>query len=818
MNLTNTYAVVDVETTITPHMKRKASPFTDDNWIVAAGWKFNGGEVQGAYYGEDKDGYRGLMRMLLAGRPKLLGGFNIKFDLLHLLRDPDDYAAYQEWVAAGGLVWDGQLAEYLLTGMVQESHMLSLDEVAPRYGGDTKIDEVKALWEKGVNTHLIPRQLLMDYLVGRDGDLGDIENTERIMLGQLAAARELGMLNSIRLNMGALLASVEMERNGLWVNKALGLELAAKLETDIARMREELQQYLPKDLPFEFNWGSPKQKSALIFGGQVKYQAREAVLDEHGEQAYALKDEEHWVLKDGTTTSVPPGHGEGMPFPSPAAADYAVFTGGQKRGQYKTKKVKVPDKSKPKSRIADFWYTLPGFTKPRKEWEGAEPGVYSTSAAVIEELADSGIPFLETYGELSAKVKDLGTYYITPDEKKPGEFKGMLTLVGDDGIVHHGVNHTSTVTGRLSHSNPNMGNLPRGDTSEVKRMFGSRFDSPEFMAFLNAYLGTNLPLGGDMSSSDFKTLEIYCQAMLTGDAQLIADLKANLDMHCARLATVEGIPYEKSLLLSKGCRSCGPNGEAVDAIPEWESKRTDIKQFSFQRAYGAGAPKIARTIKRPVDDVEKWIAADEARYPGTVAWFEKEKRIVERSKVPTPTFVTHPTVKVRIQLHRGTYKTFDGKRYTFTESPAPDFLARRGELQSFSPTELKNCPVQGLGGEWMKAAMWLAVRAFYQYKNFGGLALLVNTVHDALYRDAHKSVSRKSSIVMHAAMLAASDLIEYLFGTPVPVPVPSDTTHGPSMYDEHGFEDPDAFDASAQTFRTWLRDNYMDGFTPSYLQ
>ena len=69
MELTNTYAVVDVETTITPHMKRKASPFTDENWIVAAGWKFNGGEVQGAYYGEDKDGYRGLMRKDLERMP-----------------------------------------------------------------------------------------------------------------------------------------------------------------------------------------------------------------------------------------------------------------------------------------------------------------------------------------------------------------------------------------------------------------------------------------------------------------------------------------------------------------------------------------------------------------------------------------------------------------------------------------------------------------------------------------------------------------------------------------------------------------------------
>lgn len=803
MELTG-YVVNDVETTIRAHMKRKASPFIikedERNWIVAAGWKFQGGKVQGAYYGEDREGSAGLLRMLLAGKPKLIVGANWKFDALHLMRDPDDYAAYQEWVAAGGLVWDVQLAEYLLEGMVQEAHMLSLDEMAPRYGGTVKIDEVKALWEKGVDTHLIPRQLLMDYLTGREGSDGDIQNTETIFLGQLKTARERGMLNSIRLNMGALLASIEMERNGLFVNKPLGLEMAAKLAQDIERMQAEMQQYVPADLPFEFNWRSRFHKSALIFGGQVKYEAREAVLDpETGEQAYAMKEEEHYVLSNGTTVPVV----EGAPLPSHTLH----YSGGQKKGLPKTKKVKVPDKSKPKSRLADFFYKFPGYTQPRKEWESdSDPGVYSTKAAVIEELAGSGIPFLETYAVLVGAIKDLGTYYITEED---GEQKGMLTLVGEDGIVHHKVNHTSTVTGRLSHSDPNAGNLPRADVvggevkyaSEVKRLFESRFGAD-----------------GSMVSSDFKTLEIYCQAMLTGDAQLIADLRANLDMHCARLATVEGIPYEKSLLLAKGCKSCGPDGSRVEPLPEWEVKRTLIKRFSFQRAYGAGAPKIAATIKADVEDVKQWIEADERRYPGTVAWFEKELRIVENSAVPTNVFVTHPQLKVRLQLRRGQYKTFDGKRYTFTESPAPEFLAKKGTLQSFSPTELKNYPVQGLGGEWMKAAMWLAVRAFYRYKNFGGLALLVNTVHDALYADAHNSVRRKAGVVIHASMLAASDLIEYLFGTTVPVPVPADTSFGPSMYEEKSFEDGDAFDASAQTFRAWMRDTFMEGYTPSYLE
>ncbi len=123
-----------------------------------------------------------------------------------------------------------------------------------------------------------------------------------------------------------------------------------------------------------------------------------------------------------------------------------------------------------------------------------------------------------------------------------------------------------------------------------------------------------------------------------------------------------------------------------------------------------------------------------------------------------------------------------------------------------------------VGGEWMKAAMWIAVRAFYFYGNFDGKALLVNTVHDALYADSHKSVARKAGVVIHASMMAASDLIEYWFGKEVRVPVPSETTWGSSMYEEAPFDDPEAFDASAQKMRSWLRGRFMSGYTPSYLQ
>lgn len=753
------YLSLDIETTTTEYLGRTASPFTSDNWTVAAGWAYGSEQPQGEYYGADKTGSRGLFKRLLEQyRPKYIAGFNIKFDILHLLRYEEDFEAWMDWIVAGGQLWDGQLAEYLLDGQDQASHYLSLDEVAPRYGGTLKIDEVKAMWAAGINTHEIPKQLLMDYLLGRDDDDGDIGNTRKVFLGQTKVAKKRGQVSSIQLNNGALVATIEMERNGNFVNVELGLAKAKQLAEEIAVLKEELHGYLPDDLPFEFKWSSPKQRSALIFGGVVKYEERVPVLDNDGQQAYAQME----VVEET---------GE-------------FYKSGLRAGQAKTRKVKVNDPSKPKSRMEEFHYTLPGFTKPKPEWASAEPGYYSTKAEIIEELGGRGIPFLDKFADLGDKVKDLGTYYIQEEYDGEGNVtkrKGMLSLVHGDGLVHQSIGMTGTKTGRFNHSNPNTGNLPRADTSDVKQMFESRFGAHGFIV-----------------QSDFRSLEIYMQALLSGDKQLIKDLQNDLDMHVKRLTQVYKLPYEELHRMA-----------VVEKVPLWKNRRTNIKVFSFQRAYGAGPPKIARFLKVPIEDVEQWVEADEALYPGITEYQDRVKAAVQQSRVPTSQFIRHPTAGVQLQLGVGKYKTFDGKRYTFYEGPSPAFLVRKGIYQGFMPTEIKNYPVQGLGGEWMKAAMWLMVRALYKYRRFGGMALLVNTVHDAMYLDVHESVRRKAGVLLHAAMLAASELMGYLFDKDIVVPVPSETHWGPSMFVEHEFEDPKGFAEAAQSVREWMARTYM---------
>ncbi len=797
----------DIETTTTTSFKRKANPFDAANWCVTVGFK--GKDDSGVTehrFGHNRPPF-GWLRPILKGT-RLLAGFNLKFDVLHALQDNDNLEAWMEYIAGGGQVWDCQIAEYLLNGMGQKDQMLSLDEVAPRYGGNVKVDEVKALWAAGVQTQDIEPELLSRYLCGGPDEhgtfqKGDVENTEHIAKAQIARARACGQLQSILLNMGALVFTVEAERNGMFVDKQQGMDQARLLDIEVDKLTAHLATYLPADLPFDFNWNSIYHKSALIFGGTVNYDRKEWDLaaggvtwdepDGSSRFVYSQKDEQHWVLSSIGTSPINPfdASPDDLQF-------YETFKGGKNAGEFKTKKVKVDDLTKPKGRMAKAQFTFPGYTKPEPEWKGAIPGVYSTSSEVIEELAYLDIPFLKDYAALMKMAKDLGTYYYSYDEEK-GVAKGMLTLVDAHGIIHHKLNMCSTVTARLSSSDPNLQNIPKGNNSDIKLVFKSRFGK----WVVDDYGDMVYWSDGKIIQSDFSSLEVYVQAILTKCQQLIADLRAGLDMHCVKLAAKEGMSYDDVYALCKG--------DKYDKA--WDYKRTKAKEYSFQSAFGAGDKAIAKKTGMAIEDVERLRAADEARYPEIPQYYADITATIKAGRKVSRT-IPHPEFPgVMCNIGTSYFRTPDGKLYSYVESPAPGYLVKRGTTASFSPTEIRNYVVQGTGGEWAKAAMGLSVRAFYARRNFGGKGLLVNQVHDAVYADACNSVAFEVAALLHACMEGASDYMAYTFKWDIPLAVPSDTSWGLSMMDEDKIP---GLKERAATLRTELRQQYMGGFTPTY--
>lgn len=780
------YIAFDLETSIKTALRRKASPFYGLNKIWAVGYCGTGVADKVGFHRHDGEWPAGWFGDMLS-RCRVLVGFNIKFDILHAICESDEnYRAWKKWVAGGGIIWDGQLCEYLLQGMDKAWHFPSMDETAPLYGGSLKDDAVKACWNNGVDTPDIDRDMLMDYLMGTsDTDLGDIGNTELIFKGQFALAKQRGQLKSLLLNNGALMYTIEAEFNGMKIHRERSEKLRVQLVQELSEVAERVAQYIPEDLPFQFNWNSAVQKSALIFGGDVKYEHREHKADEDGNLLYSKMDEVQYVIKDGRTVAE-----EDM-----VEWDWAHverYAGGAKKGQPKSKKVKVDDPSKPKMHTVEKVYTFPGFVKPLPHWESkSNKGQYSTNSDVVETLGmwTDAPPFIKDYAKQAKLSKDLSTYYWVEDEKS-GERKGMLSLLGDDDIIHHQLNMTSTVTARLSSSDPNLQNIPKGDKSDVKTVFVSRFE------------------GGSIVQSDFSALEVYVQANLSLDKNLISDLRSGLDMHCKRVSQKEGKPYEWVLERAKD--------KSHPEYDVWSFKRTKAKEFSFQRAYGAGAEAIAASTGMPVEDVRELIKSEEAMYPGVARFNEATERQLKANRKPSKLHVQSDHIPgYSVNIGKSWFKTPDGKRYTMWESQTPRYVFdRSGDHTSFMPTTIKNYPVQGMGGEWAKAAMWLLVRAFYEKDNFGQRALLVNQVHDAVYADCAEDVRTEAMALIEACMCESSVLMEQHFDWPVAVPVPTETTYGPSMADENKAP-PEVYELVPQ-YRAHIRGRYLKDYIPSF--
>lgn len=664
----------------------------------------------------------------------LLVGFNFKFDLLWEMQcnNPDLKAFFKR----GGAIWCCQYAEYLIQAQNQDYHMPALEDVAVSYGGTTKLDLVKELWESGKLTSEIPEDLLIDYLVGTEEEErngGDIRNTEIVFLGQVARAKELGMMKAIRLRMDGLCATTEMEFNGLRIDIDEARKRATELEKELADANTELQRYIP-ELPegFEFNWNSRVHVSALIFGGTVTYERRANYVDpKTGELARAKAYENQAI---------------------------GFYTSGKKKGEPKYQKVEVLGPLK--ERLTDFYFSFPGYTEPNPEWktaqlDGAGKACYSTGSEVIEELEGREVPFLKALGKRNSIMKDLGTYYIRYDPAKK-DYVGMLKCVDPaTKLIHHKLNHTNTVTTRLSSSDPNLQNVSTGRKSQAKKMFVSRF-GPD----------------GEMGEADYSQLEVVIQGMLSKDPALCKDLRDKIDFHCKRVSAKFGISYEEALHLCKD--------EAAEDHVTWKNRRQGVKEFSFQRAYGAGANAIAYSTGMKVEDIEAMIEAEERMYPGVVEFNAKIEKAVQRSAKPF-----RDALRGYRMFRRGQWQAPTGCIYSWRTWDAPAFLKKRGINDSFSPPELKNYPVQGTGGEVVQIVLGKLWRHFVATDNYGGLALLVNTVHDCVWYDLHKSVRDR----VHADVKRIMELVpEYLreaFGMDVTVPFPVEVEAGPSMLELH---------------------------------
>jgi hypothetical protein len=172
--------------------------------------------------------------------------------------------------------------------------------------------------------------------------------------------------------------------------------------------------------------------------------------------------------------------------------------------------------------------------------------------------------------------------------------------------------------------------------------------------------------------------------------------------------------------------------------PEFVKLRSQAKVFSFQRQYGAGVKMLSESTGLSPETIKTIIQKERETYADT-------DRFYDMVSLSCHTF--DPTLQNGARnahgdpYYKGVFPVLTGSRYVFTQSDVP-FEVMPGEpTTNYSPTHLKNYPVQGFAGEIVQIMLGQLYRHFVANNNYGGKALLTNTVHDCVWVDARREVA-----------------------------------------------------------------------------
>jgi len=353
-----------------------------------------------------------------------------------------------------------------------------------------------------------------------------------------------------------------------------------------------------------------------------------------------------------------------------------LFFGGKKKVKIK-EEVGVYKNGNTKFKLVEKTITLKPFVvyTPDPDKVSKKTGQISVDDSVLSDMlkhtfnprAISIINQLLKYRELS---KQLSTYVQGLSKNIIGEY------------IHGKLNHTATVTGRLSSTNPNLQNI---SNNPIKQIFNSRFKN------------------GWIVEVDFNQLEVVALAHVTRDIQLIKDISGGADIHSELYRDMFG------------------------RYPSKE-ERKPFKARTFQLIYGAGAKAISKQAGCSLDEAKKFVDVFYGRYKSVAVW---HKDFASKAEIESTYGFDEEGFREKTKTF--IYRAETGRKFAFKEYHSESEWSPR--TYNFSPTELKNYPVQGLAtGDIVP--MMLGV-IFRELKGRDDVKM-VNTIHDSLMFDVEQ--------------------------------------------------------------------------------
>ncbi len=255
---------------------------------------------------------------------------------------------------------------------------------------------------------------------------------------------------------------------------------------------------------------------------------------------------------------------------------------------------------------------------------------YATGADVLQSLARS-FPVAAKVLEWR-EVSKLKSTYIDV----------LPTLVDAHGRIHTIFNQTSTATGRLSSTNPNLQNIPV--RSELGRRIRKAFVAPSDDRVLLA--------------ADYSQIELRLMAHLSGDEAMRAAFHEGQDIHDFTARRIFDV---------------GPFAEVT------RNQRTMAKSVNFGLLYGMSDFGLAQRLEIDRGAARAMTEAYFERFPGVRGYID---RCLEEAR------------------ERGYVETLLGRRRYM-----PDLRSKNYMLRAAAEREATNAPLQGSAADLMKLAM-----------------------------------------------------------------------------------------------------------------
>lgn len=257
---------------------------------------------------------------------------------------------------------------------------------------------------------------------------------------------------------------------------------------------------------------------------------------------------------------------------------------------------------------------------------------FSTNAAVLEELA-------QEY-EIARLILEYRSY-----AKLKSTYTDALPALIDakDKRIHTTYNQTTTVTGRLSSSNPNLQNIP------IRTEEGNKIR--------NAFVAKDSE-NGLILSADYSQIELRLLAHISGDEHLTNAFKSGEDVHSITASKVFNVPLDKVT----------------------KEMRYKAKAVNFGIIYGQSKYGLAKALEISNADAEMFIEKYFATYPKVKAYME---------------------ATIQLAQEKGYVETIFGrKRYLLSELSSSNAMIRE-----FAKRAAINQPMQGSAADLMKIAM-----------------------------------------------------------------------------------------------------------------